>query len=65
LRTALPQSEGIQHLGGAAERNPRRLLTDGQRRKKDGDEPILSPRQTIARVPRDLQNELSIAPFVE
>src|ERR1700744_5248126 len=33
--------------------------------RKNGNQPILTPGQTVARMPGDLQNELAVPPFME
>jgi len=65
LRAALLHAEGVQHCGGTFECNLRRFLPDRLRREKDRDQPILSPRQTVARVPCDLQDEVSIPALMQ
>jgi hypothetical protein len=65
LRTALLHAEGVQHLCSAAKGNARCLLTNRKCRQKDRDEPVVTPRQAVARVPRDLENELAIVSFVK
>ncbi len=65
LRTALLHSEGVQHLRRAAEGDRCRLLTNRKCREKDWNEPVLPPRQSVARVPSDLQNKLTISSLVQ
>ena len=65
LGSALLHSEGVQHLSSAAEGDPRTLLPDRERREKDRDEAVLSPGQTVARVSRDLQNELPVSALMQ
>jgi hypothetical protein len=54
LGTALLDTEGIEHFGGAAERDPRGLLPNCHRSQKDRNQPILSPWKPIAWVAGDL-----------
>jgi hypothetical protein len=61
----LVQTKGVQHLGGALKRYPRTLPSNGHGGEEDGDESILPPRQTVARVPSDLQNELPVSAFMQ
>jgi hypothetical protein len=61
----LVQTKGVQHLGGTLKRYPRALPSNGHRCKEDRNDPILAPRQTVARVPSDLQNELPISAFMQ
>jgi hypothetical protein len=65
LRTTLLHRERVQHLRGAFKSDPRTFLADRERRQKNGDQPILPPGQTVARMPGDLQNELAVPSFVE
>jgi hypothetical protein len=65
LRSTLLHPEGIQHLRSAIESDPRTLLPYRQGREKDRDEPILPPRQSVARMPGNLQNELSVSALVK
>jgi hypothetical protein len=44
LRSALLHREGVQHFRGAAEGDSRALLPDRERREKDRDKAVLSPR---------------------
>ena len=41
------------------------LLTDGEGRKKNGNKPVLPPRQTVAWVSGNLQYELAISALME
>ena len=59
------QTEGVQHLGRAVKGNSRTLLPNRHRRQEDRHDPVLAERQTIFRMTGDLQNELSIAAFVQ
>ncbi len=65
LGTALLDTECIEHFGGAVESDPRGLLSNCHRRQKDRNQPILSPRESIARVTGDLKHESSVPPFVK
>ncbi len=50
LGTALLYAERVEHLGGAVKGDPRGSLPDGHRCQEDRNQPILSPRESIARV---------------
>ena len=65
LRPALLHPECIQHLGRAAERDPRGLLPNRERRQKDRYESVLSPWQSIGRVSGYLKQKMAISPFME
>jgi hypothetical protein len=65
LGTALLDTECIKHFGGAVECDPRGLLPNGHCRQKDWNQPILSPRESIARVAGDLKNKSSVPPLVK
>jgi hypothetical protein len=64
LRTALLHRKGVQHLRGAFKSDPWRLLAGRERRQKDGNQPILPPGQTVARMPSDLKNEMTVPAFM-
>ncbi len=59
------QAEGVQHLGGALERHSRALPSNSHGGEKDRNELILAPRQAVARMPSDLQNELPVPAFMQ
>ena len=65
LRAALLHAERVQHLRCASKVNRLALLPDRQRRQENGNESILSPGQTVARMPGDLKRELAVAPFMK
>jgi hypothetical protein len=65
LRAALLHAERVKHGSGTFERNLRRLLPDRLRGEEDRNEPILAPWQTVAGVPRDLQNEMAVSALVQ
>ena len=65
LGTALLDAECIEHLGGTVEGDPGGLLPNCHRRQEDRNQPILSPRESIARVTGDLKHEASVPPFVK
>ncbi len=64
LRSALLHAKDIQHFSSAAERDGLFLLPHCECREKNGNQPILSPRNAVVRVSYDLQNELAIPTFV-
>ena len=65
LGTALLDTECIEHLGGAVEGDPCGLLPNCHRGQKNRDQPILSPRESIAWVTGDLEHETTVPPFVK
>lgn len=65
LRAALLHSEDVQHFGGAAKRNRLFLLAHGKRSEEDRNKAVLSPWNSVVRMPGDLQQELAIAPLVQ
>jgi len=65
LGTALLYAERIEHLGGAVERDPRRLLPNCHCCEKDRNKAILSPRQSVAGVTGDLEHESPVPALVE
>jgi hypothetical protein len=65
LRPALLKSEGIQHLSGAVEDNPRRLLTDRHSREEDRNQTVLAPGQAITGMASDLKDELPVPAFLQ
>jgi hypothetical protein len=65
LGTTLLHSKRVQHLSGALECDPWSLLSDSEHRQKDRDQPVLAPRQSIARMSGDLEHELTVAAFME
>ena len=58
------QAKGVQHLRCALKRHPRALPSNGHGGEEDRNESILAPRQTVARLPSDLQSELPVSAFV-
>src|SRR5689334_22733757 len=54
LGTALLYAERIEHFGCAVERDSGGSLPDSQGGQEDWNQPVLPPRQSIARVPGDL-----------
>jgi hypothetical protein len=50
LRSTLGQTEGLQHLGRTSESNRLGLLLDGERRKEDRNQSVLSPSQSTCAV---------------
>ena len=50
---------------GAFKDDLRRLLPDRLSRQEDRNQAILSPRQSVARMARDLKKEMSISAFVK
>src|SRR5580658_9337378 len=65
LGTALLHAESVQHFKGARECYGSALLSDRQGGEEDGDQAILAPGQAIGRMTGDLQQELSVAAFVQ
>jgi hypothetical protein len=65
LGTALLQAERIEHLRGAAERDPLPPLANGEGSKEDRDQSILSPREAVAGMTGHLEEEVSVSPFME
>src|SRR4051795_9820605 len=59
LRSALLHSERVEHLGGVRKVDASGTLASGQSREKEGDQPILSPRETVSGVTRNEQDELA------
>jgi hypothetical protein len=53
LRTTLLHAEDVQHFGSAAKRNDLLLLSHGERRKENGNQPVLTPRNSVSWMPRD------------
>ena len=51
LGTALLHGKSIEHLRGTFEGDPRILLADRERRQKNGNQPILPPRQPMLGCP--------------
>ena len=62
---ALMQTKGVQHFGGALKRHPRTLPPNGDSGEEDRNESILTPRQAIARVTGDLENEVPVPAFMQ
>ena len=58
-------AESLQHFGRTLELDGLTLLLDGQRRQEDWNNPVLTKRDPMIRVTRDLQNELAVPPFIE
>jgi hypothetical protein len=58
-------SERVEHLRTGSETNRLALLSDGKRRKKNGDDTVLAEWKTIVRMSSDLQNKMSIPAFEE
>jgi hypothetical protein len=65
LGTALLYAKRVKHFGGAVERYPGGLLSNSHRCQEDRDQPILSPRESIAWVTGDLKNKSTVTPFVK
>ena len=65
LRSALLQTEGIEHFSGALESDPLTLLPDCECGEEDGRQPVLSPGQPVARVTSDLEQKLSVPALME
>jgi hypothetical protein len=57
LGTALLHGKRVEHLRGAFERDSWSLLTNRKGRQKNGDQSILPPGQTVARMPGDLKEQ--------
>jgi hypothetical protein len=51
LGTALLHGKRVEHLRGTFEGDPRILLADRERRQKNGNQPILPPRQPMLGCP--------------
>jgi hypothetical protein len=65
LRSALLHSERVEHSGGTIEGDSRGLLPDREGSEEDWYEPVLSPGKTVARMPRHLQDKLTVSPLVK
>ena len=65
LGPTLLHTEGVQHLGGAGERDPGALLPGGQSCQKERDETILAPRKSVVGMTGDEQYELAVATFMD
>src|SRR5215467_2528993 len=65
LRTALLNSEGVEHGSGTFKHDLWRLLPDRLRRQEDRNQAVLSPRQSVARMPGHLENERSVTTFIK
>ena len=65
LFSALMHPEGVQHLRCASKLHYRALLSNGKRGKKDWNNAVLAVGNAKLRVTRDLQDEVTVFPFVE
>src|SRR5207237_356880 len=65
LRAALLHSEDVQHFSGTAECDGLLLLSHGECGKEDGNEAILSPRNSVRRVPGHLKKKLAVPTFMQ
>ena len=65
LRSALLHPEGVQHFSRAAKPNHATLLPNSERRQKDGNQPVLTPWQSVRRVSGYLKQKMTVAPFVQ
>jgi uncharacterized protein GlcG (DUF336 family) len=65
LRAALLHPEGIEHGSSTLEGNLRRLLADRLSRKKNGDEPVLSPWKAVAGMAGELRSEIAVSALVQ
>jgi hypothetical protein len=65
LGSALLHPKGVQHFSCAAKPNYPVLLTNGERRQKDRNDPILAPRKAVRRMSGHLKQKMSIPPFVQ
>jgi len=63
FRPALLHAESFEHFRGALESNRLALLADGERRQKDGYDPVLPERQAVLGVAGYLEYQLSIPSF--
>jgi hypothetical protein len=57
LSSSLLHPEDVEHFSRAAKPNYSTLLPDGERSQKDRDEPVLTPRQSVRRVPGYLKKK--------
>lgn len=64
MTTVFREVEEVQHLGGAGETHCAALLSHGECRYPDGNEPILTKGQTESGMPGNLKEELAVAPSV-
>jgi hypothetical protein len=64
LGSTLLHAEGVQHLGRTAESNDSALLFDCECREEYRDQAVLTPRQPIGRMTRDLKKKLPVPALV-
>jgi hypothetical protein len=64
LGSTLLHAEAVQHLCGAAESNHSALLFDCQRRQEYWHQAILTPRQPVSWMARDLKKKLPVSALV-
>jgi len=57
----LGEAKEIEQLGSALEANLATLLLDGERGDPNGNETILTEREAVLGMPRDIEEELSVA----
>src|SRR6185369_6573178 len=62
---AFVHSECLQHLRGGVKADGLALLPHRHRREKDRNNTILAERNAIVRMPGNLENELTVATFIE